>query len=146
MGVALALTIGWKIMIQPDNKSYVTKPLVDFFELHHFDVIVTDEMVNYTPVIRATSGSCRVQIASLTPDGSNRDLIRHLAEGADRSFVVFHGTVYIQQPIPLTVLHYLWSRFLRELGLTKHITPVIAVAANSSCKAEQLPWAELQSL
>src|SRR5262249_41886978 len=71
---------------------------------------------------------------------------RHLAAGADRSFVVFRGTVYIQQPIPLTVFHYLWSRFLRELGLTRHITPVIAVAANSSCNAEQLPWTELQSL
>jgi hypothetical protein len=28
--------------------------------------------------------------------------------------------------------------------LTKHITPVIAVAANSSCDAERLPWDELR--
>jgi hypothetical protein len=146
MAVAAALTIGWKITIHPDNKDYLTQHLVDFFELHHFNVVVTDEMVNYTPIIRATTDSCQLQIARLTPDGSNRDLIRHLAAAADRSFVVFRGTVYIQQPIPLTVLHYLWSRFLRELGLTKHVTPVIAVAANSSCNAEQLPWTELRSL
>ena len=36
-----------------------------------------------------------------------------------------------------TVLNWLWSRFLRELGLIRHITPVINVAANSSCNAER---------
>lgn len=145
IAIAITLSIGWKVTIQPDNESYLTKRLVDFFEHNHFNVVVTDEMVDYTPIIRAATDSCWLQVARLTPDGSNRDLIRNLAAGTDRSFVVFRGTVYIQQPIPLTVLHYLWSRFLRELGMTRHITPVIAVAASSSsCNAEQLPWAELQ--
>jgi hypothetical protein len=31
---------------------------------------VSDEMVNYTPIIRATTASCHLQIARLTPDGS----------------------------------------------------------------------------
>lgn len=145
IAAALALAIGWKITIQPDDKSYLTEPLVNFLERHEFDVVVTDEMVNYTPIIRATTDSCRLQIARLTPDGSNRDLVRHLAAGTDRSFVVFRGRVYVRQPIALTVAYYLWSRFLREIGLTRHITPVIAVAANSSCDAEQLPWTELQT-
>jgi|SRR6185295_4759110 hypothetical protein len=90
--------------------------------------------------IRATTASCQLQIARLTPDGSNRDLIRHLAAGTDRSFVVFRGTVYDQQPVFWTVLSYFWSRFLRELGLIEHITPVISVAVNASCNAERLPW------
>jgi hypothetical protein len=85
-------------------------------------------------------------VRSDTPDGSNRDLVRHLAAGTDRSFVVFRGTVYTQQPILWTVLDYLWSRFLRELGLVRHITPVIAVAVNTSCNAERLPWGELQGV
>jgi hypothetical protein len=142
----LLLSIGWKIAIQPDNGDYLKTGLVDFFERNNFDVAVTDEMVNYTPIIRATRASCRLQVARLTPDGSNRDLIQHLAAGTDGSFVVFRGTVYAKQPILLTVLNYLWSRFLRELGLIRHIAPVIAIAANSSCNAEQLPWTELQGI
>ena len=142
----LLLTIGWKIAIQPDDQSYLTEDLVKFLERNHFNVVVTDEVVNDTPIIRATTASCHLQIARLTPDGSNRDLIRHLAAGTDGSFIVFRGTVYAQQPVLWTVLNYLWSRFLRELGLIEHITPVISVAVNSSCNAEQLPWGELQGV
>ena len=142
----LLLTIGWKIAIQPDDQNYLKEDLIKFFERNHFNVVVTDEVVNFTPIIRATTASCHLQIARLTPDGSNRDLIRHLATGTDRSFVVFRGTVYAQQPLSWTILNYLWSRFLRELGLVRHITPVIAVAANSSCNAERLPWGELQGV
>jgi len=142
----LLLTIGWKIAIQPDDPNYLKEDLIKFFERNHFNVVVTDEMVNDTPIIRATTASCHLQVARLTPDGSNRDLIRHLVAGTDRSFVVLRGTVYTQQPIVWTVLHHLWSRFLRELGLVRHITPVIAVAVNSSCNAERLPWGELQGV
>jgi hypothetical protein len=142
IAVALLLTIGWKITIQPDNPDYLKEDLIKFFERNRFDVAVSDETVNYMPIIRATRDSCHLQVARLTPDGSNRDLIRHLT-AIDRSFIVFRGKVYTQQPILWTVLAYLWSRFLRELGLIGQITPVLAVAANSSCVAEQLPWGEL---
>ena len=140
----LLVALGWKIAVQPDDPNYLKEDLIKFLERNHFSVVVTDEMVNYTPIIRATTASCHLQIGRLTPDGSNRDLIRHIAAGTDRSFVVFRGTVYAQQPELWTVLNYLWSRFLRELGLIRHITPVINVAANSSCNAERLPWGELE--
>jgi hypothetical protein len=139
----LLLTIGWKLAIPPDDPNYLKEDLIKFFERNHFKVVVTDELVNYTPIIRATTASCQLQIARLTPDGSNRDLIRHLAAGTDRSFIVFRGTVYAQQPVTWTILNYLWSRFLRELGLIEHVTAVISVAVNTSCNAEQLPWGEL---
>ncbi len=142
----LLVALGWKIAIQPDDPNYLKEDLIKFLERNHFSVVVTDEMVNYTPIIRATTASCHLQIARLTPDGSNRDLIRHIAAGTDRSFVVFRGAVYAQQPVLLTVLNYLWSRFLRELGLIRHIAPVITVAVNSSCNAERLPWGELQGV
>jgi len=139
---ALLLTMGWRIAFQPDNQIYLKEDLIKFFERNHFNVVVTDEIT--TPIIRATKASCHLEIARLHPDGSNRDVIRHLAAGTDRSFIVFRGMVYTQQPILLTVLDYLWSRLLRELGLIRHITPVINVAANSSCNAERLPWGELE--
>jgi hypothetical protein len=110
-------------------------------------VLVTDEVVNvYTPIIRATTALCDLRIARLTPDGSNRNLIRYLTSGTDRSFVVFRGSMYERQPVFWTVLDYLWSRLLRELGLIRHISPVIQVAENSSCNAERLPWGEIQSV
>jgi hypothetical protein len=140
----LLLTVGWKLAIQMDDQSYRTNDIIKFFEHNHFSVVVTDELVNNTPVIRATTASCDLQVARLNPDGSNRDLVRYLASGADRSFVVFHGTVYTRQPVLRTLSNYFWSRLLRELGLIEYISPVINVAANSSCDAERLPWDEIQ--
>jgi hypothetical protein len=142
----ILLSVAWKIAIPPDNPGDLSDDLVEFFEHNDFKVVVTEQMVNYVPIIQANTALCHLQIAKLTPDGSNRDLIRYLATGADRLFIVFRGRVYTRQPILWTVLTYLWSRFLRELGLVRHITPVIAVAANSSCDAERLPWDELRDV
>ena len=116
----LLLSIGWKIAIQPDNPNDLKEDLIKFFERNHFNVVVTDEMVNDTPIIRATTASCHLQIARLTPDGSNRDLIRHLAAGTDRSFVVFRGTVYTQQPILWTVLASFGPGFFASLDWLAH--------------------------
>jgi hypothetical protein len=138
----LFLSVAWKMAIPPENPNDLKDELVKFFERNHFSVAVTD--ANYTQTINARSPSCRLQIAELTPDGSNRNLIRALALGADRVFIVFRGAVYERQPTFFTMCAYFWSRFLRELGLTRHITPVIAVATNSACDAERLPWGELR--
>lgn len=143
IAVALLLTIGWKIAIPPDDQSYLKEDLIGFLERNHFTVVVTDDVMNHTPIIRATTAACQLQVARLNADGSNGDLIRHLAEGTDHSFIVFRGAVYTKQPVFWTVLDYFWSRFLRELGLVRHIAPVINVAENSSCNAERLPWGEL---
>jgi hypothetical protein len=139
----LLVTVGWKITNQADDSNYLARDLIKFLERNHYNVVVTDEVVDYTPIIRATTASCDLKIARLTPDGSNRDLIRHLAVGADRSFIVFRGSVYAQQPVVQTVVFYIWSRILRELGFVRHITPVITVSANASCNAEGLPWGQL---
>jgi hypothetical protein len=143
IAILVPLTLAWKIAIPPYNPDDLKGELVEFFERNGFDVVVTDELVNYVPIIHATTDSCHLLVASLTPDGSNRDLIRSLSGDTDRQFVVFRGEIYTQQPVFWTVVHYLSSRFLRELGLIRDITPVIAVGANSSCDADRLPWGEL---
>jgi hypothetical protein len=143
IAILVPLTLAWKIAIPPYNPDDLKGELVEFFERNGFDVVVTDELVNYVPIIHATTDSCYLLVASLTPDGSNRDLIRSLTGDTDRQFVVFRGEIYTQQPVFWTVVHYLSSRFLRELGLIRDITPVIAVGANSSCDADRLPWGEL---
>ncbi|MCA6106019.1 hypothetical protein [Bradyrhizobium cenepequi] len=144
IAAVLLLAIGWKIAVPADNKSHLKEDLIEFLETRHFNVVVTDQIVNDMPMVRANIASCQLHVARLTPDGSNANLIRHLAAGAEHSFVVFRGVVYTRQPVFWTVLDYLWSRFLRELGLARHISPVISVAESSSCDAERLPWGELQ--
>jgi hypothetical protein len=143
LAILVPLTLAWKIAIPPYNPDDLKGELVEFFERNGFDVVVTDELVNYVPIIHATTDSCRLLVARLTPDGSNRDLIRSLTGDSDRRFVVFRGNAYSEQPVFWTVVYYLSSRFLRELGLIRDITPVIAVAANSSCDTNRLPWGEL---
>jgi hypothetical protein len=144
IAVVLLVAIGWKIAIPADDKGHVKDDLVEFLEARNFNVVVTDQLVNDAPMIRATNASCQLQVARLTPDGSNANLIRHLSAGAENSFVVFRGVVYRRQPVFWTVLDYLWSRFLRELGLVRYVSPIISVAESASCDAERLPWGELQ--
>jgi hypothetical protein len=126
IAILVPLTLAWKIAIPPYNPDDLKEP-VEFFVRNGFNVVVTDELV-----IHATTDSCRLLVATLKPDGSNRDLIRSRTGDPDRPFVVFW-----------TMIYYLSSRLLRELGLIRDIAPVIAVGANSSCDTDQLPWGEL---
>lgn len=142
LSVVVLLSIAWKIAITSDRQRDLNDGLVEFLTRNHFDVSVTEQ--SSVPIIQAKAASCSLQIARLAPDGSDRDLVRDLAGSIDRLFIVFRGQTYAQQPILWTVLSDIWSRHLRELGIIRHITPVFAVAANSSCDAERLPWNELR--
>jgi len=94
-------------------------------------------------MLQATAGSCRMVVAKSPPIGSDRDVIRRLATGTDRVFVVYRGKVYADQPTWLTVSDFLWARLQRELGLNAQAAPVLAVIAAPNCGAEQLFWDEL---
>ena len=136
----LPLTLAWKFAVGPEVPDDLEFEIIKFLRNQHLEVISTNEMVNYLSIIQATSGSCRMLVAKIAPDGSSRDVIGGLATANDRLFIVFRGRVYAHQPVLFTEFRYLWSRFLRELGLVRHIPPVLAVVATTSCDAEQLPW------
>ena len=138
----LLLSIAWKVSVPSDDQNDWTDRVVKFFERNHFDVVVTKQMVDYVPIVQASTASCRLQIARIAPDGVDQDLVRHLTMGTDRLFIIFRGRMYTEQPIFWIRISYLWLARLRELRLTKHIPPVIAVIANSSCDVERLPWNE----
>jgi hypothetical protein len=138
------LSVAWKTATPRGIESDPKERLIDFLKRNHFDVSPIEQIVNDVSMVRARKASCHLQIVQLDPNGSDRDLSRHLAAGADRTFVVFRGQVYAQQPILWTVLNDFWVRHLRELGITTLTTPLIAVAANSSCDAERIPWDELR--
>ena len=141
VAVILLLSIGWKISARNNDQDSPNDSIIQYLERRHFNAVVTEKYG--LPIIQANSASCQLQIAVLRPDGSDRDLVRGLVTGTDRLFVVFRGRVYAKQPVFWTELNFLWSKFLRELGLARHIAPVIAVAAEPSCNADGFPWDEL---
>jgi hypothetical protein len=141
--VLILLTLVWKIAIPADSSDDLDLQLTAFFARNGFEVFRTNETVNYFPIIHATAGACSIEVAKVTPDGSNGDLIQSKFSKSDHIFIVFKGNVFVRQPLFFTVLEYIRSRFLRELGFKRHITPIFAVGAGSNCEAEQLPWREL---
>jgi hypothetical protein len=139
----LLTSISWKIAVSSDSADNRALNLADFLKRNHFDVAETDQTVNYLPILRARRASCSLLVVRLSPNGSDRDLLRRLVAGSDRVFVVFGGKVYTQQPVWWAVVDDIWTRHLRELGLSKRVAMVIAVAADTSCEAERLPWDQL---
>ncbi len=141
--ILLPLTIGWKVAGKPENPIEIQNSIVEFLTKQQFDVNVTEENMEYMAVIKARLGSCQLRVARVSPVGHEAALIRQASATSDRTFYVFRGTVYREQPVRLTVASYLWFRFLRELGLVSRVPPVLAVV--TSCDAEQLPWSALGS-
>jgi hypothetical protein len=143
MVILLPLTISWKVAVKPENPVETKDAIVEFFTKQQFEVTVTDESMEYMAIIEASLGSCHLRVARVSPLGHEADLIHQARAASDRTFFVFRGTVYAQQPVRVTVASYLWFRFLRELGLVSRVPPVLAVI--SSCDAELLPWRTLGS-
>jgi hypothetical protein len=139
----LPLTIGWKLAGKPENPVEIQNSIVEFLTKQQFDVSVTGETMEYMGTVGARSRSCQLRVARVSPLGHEADLVRQASTKSDRTFYVFRGTVYHEQPVRLTVASYLWFRFLRELGVVSRVPPVLAVV--TSCDAEQLPWSALGS-
>jgi hypothetical protein len=145
--LALLLTLGSKLIVRPDKSTPsaadIQQRVADFLVQQRFVVALSNQPSEGQPMLSASAGVCRILVANSDPIAWNRDVIRRNATVADRSFVVFRGRVYAEQPTWLTVPDFLWSRFQRELGLRAHAAPLLAVIATTSCNAERLPWGEL---
>jgi hypothetical protein len=150
IALLIPLTVAWKIAIPPGGSDDLRENLATFFARHDFNIVATDQMVNadmtmtHVPIFHAATRTCKLLIARLNFDGSNRQLVESRLANMDRYFIVFRGNVYAQQPTFLTFTSYLWVRFLTELGMGLRIAPAFAVGSNSSCDAERLPWEDLQ--
>jgi hypothetical protein len=146
----ILLTIGWKVAIPQGSARDLDSDLITFFKRNNFNVDVAGKIINPgigatdVPIIHANRDSCTLLVAALMFDGSNRELVESRLANKDRRFVVFRGKIYSQQPILLAVTHYLWSRFLTELGVDGRQSPVLAVGSDASCNADLLPWTNLQ--
>jgi hypothetical protein len=104
-------------------------------------VVAEDE--NFHGIV-AVNNFCRMRVMIASDDGADRDMMRSTV-AADESLIFVHqGMVYQEQPILLTVWGALWTRLLRELGLTNRQEFNLAVAAQHQCDVERLPWDQLQ--
>jgi hypothetical protein len=138
----IPLTLAWKLVGRPPALHEMQGKIVRFLMIHN--LAVTDQtLVDGVPIVHATRGDCHIIVAEGSPDGSMRDVMRHFAAEMDRSFVVFRGNLYDEQPTLLTVTQDWSARFLRRLGIFQAESPPIMVAATPSCEAERMPWAEL---
>lgn len=141
--ILLPTTIGWKAIVTPENPTEVQDAIVQFLVGQQFEVRVTDETIEYTPIIEAKDHDCRLRVVRVSPLGHQVDLVRKASAQDQHLFFVFRGRVYREQPVRQTLISYFWFRFLRELGLVTRVPPVLAVA--TTCAAEQLPWSNLGS-
>src|SRR5579864_1405442 len=112
--------------ILPENSGELTFEILQFLARWNFNAASTSNTVidntRGSPIIEATSPSCRLLVANIAPDGSSVGQVLDLAGPIDRVFIVFRGKVYGQQPVRATLLDYAWSKFLRGLGLVRHVT------------------------
>jgi hypothetical protein len=146
LALLLPLTIAWKLTtpqgaLDRRDSGEVQGKLVEFLIRHQFNIDI--EKLLDAPIIRASTGACRMLIMEVSPDGWQRDLIRSRAEATDRVLFIFRGKVYADQPVWLTATVGFWSRQLQRLGLLRNVPPVIAVIAPRLCNVKRLPWDEL---
>lgn len=140
LALLLPLTLAWKVIVAYENENDLASEITKVLSNHAFDVVQTDWMMESMPIIQATSGSCRVLVAKIAPNGSNANLIRNFATSTDQVFVVFRGKLYAEPPVLLIMTNYLLSKSLRKLGFVRRVPPVIAAVVSASCNIEQLPW------
>jgi hypothetical protein len=139
----LPITLAWKSSVGLEDPNILNKKIIEFLVRHHFDAVVSEEIVEEMPAIHASREACRMVVFKTSPSGWREHMISKLTPASDQVFIVFRGMVYAEQPTWLTLVTHLWSRFLRKLGLRHDTIPVLAVVAPAICDVERLPWNEL---
>jgi hypothetical protein len=142
LAVLLPLTLVWKLTVKAENNDQPEDDIIAFLARQGFDAVVAEDFV--VRGIRAVNGTCHMRIMMPSYYGADRDLVGKLVAADESLMFVHQGRVYQQQPILLTVPAELWARALRKMGLMDRHMPVLAVAAQGQCKAERLPWDQLQ--
>jgi hypothetical protein len=139
--VLLPITIGWKVAIQPERPGEIEDAVFQFLKDQKFDVRATAESIEDMPIVEASSETCNLRLARVSPMGHEAELVRRASKPNEHIFYVFRGVEYIKQPTYKTLANYFWFKFLLELGVVSRVPPVFAVM--TSCPAEQLPWAKM---
>ena len=148
LAVFLPLTLFWKLTVKADNNDHPEDDIIRFLARQGFHAAETEDITFREMAVirgmRAVNGTCSMRIMMPSYNGADRDIMRDLVTADDSLIFVYHGRVYQEQPILLTLSAELWGRVLRKMGLADRHTPVLAVVAQRQCDADRLPWNELQ--
>jgi hypothetical protein len=93
--------------------------------------------------ILAQSENCRVKLIVAAPEGWHKFLINELRSPSDRSFFVFDGVQYEEQPVWTTWLDHQWWRMKVFLRLRPPIKPVLGVIESPGCSEPNPLWPAL---
>jgi hypothetical protein len=151
-GLLLVLTLGSKwglsvysppVLNEQEEKAAVGA-VVRFLVRNHFSIVRAGNATFEMEIVEATAGLCRLRVVLSASRGWHRDLIRGMTKPEERSFVVFRGKIYAEQPMLLTVFDFLRYKLLTKIGIAAHAAPVLTILAEPNCEADRLPWNEFQ--
>jgi hypothetical protein len=142
IAIFLPLTLAWKLTVNAGTNDHLEDDVIAFLTRLGFHAVVAED-TNFRSIL-AVNSSCRMRVMIAFNDGAYRDMMRSLVT-ADESLIFVHqGKVYREQPILLTASAELWARPLRKIGFTVRHESVLAVVAQRQCRADRLPWDQLQ--
>ena len=148
----VALFLGWKWVLATYSASnsdaaqqdLAVRNVTEFLTRNHLRVVQSGVYTWQMQLLVAESVSCQMRLAITSARGFHRDIIEKLKQPTSRTFVVFGGHVYPEQPMLRTIADFVRFRLLQDLGFSAQATPVITVIAEPACQAERLPWHELR--
>ena len=152
LGALLVLSLGSKwavsfyappVLNEQEEKS-AEEAVTRFLFRNQFTISAARNVTFGMQLVEATAGPCRLRAVLSASRGWHRDLIRNMTHPGERTFVVFRGKIYSEQPMLLTISDFLWYKLLTKLGIRAHATPVITVMAEPICEADRLPWNEFK--
>ena len=143
LALLLVVSVGLKLTPTPETFEGLKQEIVGFLETQRFRVVETGDSLGGMPILQADAGDCRLKVLKASSLGWNRDMIRSIAVEGDSVFSVFEGHVYAEQPDWRSLISYRWSKAMRDLGLTRRTTYVLAIVASAACDAQALPWRDL---
>jgi hypothetical protein len=118
--------------------------VASFLTRNHFNVVGAGNVTFGMQMVEATAGLCRLRVVLSASRGWHRDLIRNMTKPGERTFVVFRGNVYAEQPMLLTIFDFLQYKLLTKVGIGARANPVMTVISEPSCGAEELAWTEIR--
>src|SRR3954447_21849559 len=92
------------------------------------------------PLVPAARDGCSLLVAEVSPEGWHRETLRRMAGPDDRTFFVFGGAVYEEQPIWRSWVRHQWHRLNGLVGRRLAVRPVLGVVARPGCALRAVAW------
>lgn len=140
---SLALKAANSAAVPINGSDWVTQRMAEFLLIRKFEITQNPTDVDLFS-LSAVKDQCRVLIATVSPLGWHRHVIREVKPEGSRLVYVFKGQLYEDQPLLRTWLDHYWVRLRQSIGRAPSVSPTIAVVQSSECSAAQAStWSEL---